>query len=113
MNGTGSGTQQVFTSGVIDSAVKVIEFEVVNFGVDTRLFISGNNNEPQGRFGVVSPGYFDADDNFYAMPGEAQYYERNLMLIPEEIISSLGVRVSVSVGTIFNVWDTGLRFAST
>lgn len=113
LSGTGTGTRQIFTTGEVDSGVKVVEYEVTEFGPSTRLFIGGNNNEPQGRFGVVSPGYYDGTGEFYAMPGQAQYYRRSLLLIPSEITSALGVRVSVPVGTKFNLWDTGLRFAST
>lgn len=113
LSGEATGTQQIFTSEELSPDIRVIEFEVTQFGPDTRLFIGGNNNESQGRFGVVSPGYFDTTGEFYAMPGLAQYYERSLVLIPNEIISALGVRVSVSVGTKFNIWDTGLRFTST
>jgi len=113
LSGQGTESQQIFTSEVLSADIRVIEFEVTEFGPDTRLFIGGNNNPSQGRFGVVSPGYFDTTGEFYALPGLAQYYGRSLVLIPPEIISALGVRVSVSVGTKFNIWDTGLRFSST
>ena len=111
MEGTGTVGNQVFTSPLLDSAISVVEFEVTQFNENTRLFIAGNQDEKQGRFGNLFPGYFDTDGNFYAMPGLAQYYERNLVIIPEEIKGSMGLRVSVSPGTKFNIWDTGIRLA--
>lgn len=109
MSGTSSANKQVFTSDVLDPEIKVIEFEVTSFGPDTRLYIAGNENVPQGRFGVLFVGYFDTDGSFYAGEGFAQYYQKNLIVVPPELSSSLGVRVSMPLATNFNIWDTGLR----
>jgi len=109
-SGTATAEKQVFTSQELSKEIRVIEFEITSFGPDTRIYKAATLDPAQGRYGIIFPGFFDDGGTFYPGPGISQYYESNLVIVPREIISAFGLRVSVPLSTSFNVWDSGLRF---